>query len=151
MAVGDLQTGRDRARQGLAAGWGGSLLRGVASGVGISFKPWPWGGSLMGGGEVLYRYRSEKRKKKTPKIEKKNPTPASPSHHRINQFRASNRKPKRPKVSCFKQKTPKTERAKRKERAKRRRERKIFGRNERREKFSEQISVGIGRVRNEKY
>jgi hypothetical protein len=40
LAVGDLQTGRDRARQATAAGWGGSLL----SGVGISFKPWPWGG-----------------------------------------------------------------------------------------------------------
>ena len=40
LAVGDLQTGRDRARQATAAGWGGSLLRGV----GISFKPWPWGG-----------------------------------------------------------------------------------------------------------
>jgi hypothetical protein len=55
--MGDLQTGRDRARQGLAAGWGGSFLRGVASGVGISFKTWPWGGSLMGGGEVLWLYR----------------------------------------------------------------------------------------------
>ena len=51
--VGDLQTGRDRARQGLAASWGGSLLHGVASGVGISFKAWSWGGSLVGGGEVL--------------------------------------------------------------------------------------------------
>jgi hypothetical protein len=39
-ADGDLQTGRDRARQATTAGWGGSLLRGV----GISFKPWPWGG-----------------------------------------------------------------------------------------------------------
>ena len=38
---------------------------------------------------------------------------------------------------------PKEQRAKRKERAERIRERKIFGRNERREKFSEQISVGI--------
>jgi hypothetical protein len=70
----------------------------VASGVGISFKPWPWGGSLMGGGEVVLSFKPW------------------------------------PKVSCFKQKTPKTERAKRKERAERRRERKIFGRNERRER-----------------
>jgi predicted lipid-binding transport protein (Tim44 family) len=62
--MGDLQTDRDRARQGLAAGWGGSLLRGMASGVGISFKAWPWGGSLVGGGEVLWLYRFEKKKKK---------------------------------------------------------------------------------------
>ena len=33
--MGDLQTGRDQARQGLAAGWGGSLLRGMANGVGL--------------------------------------------------------------------------------------------------------------------
>uniref|UniRef100_A0A2N9HPX0 Uncharacterized protein n=1 Tax=Fagus sylvatica TaxID=28930 RepID=A0A2N9HPX0_FAGSY len=60
--MGDLQTGRDRARQGLAAGWGGSLLRGVANGVGltlvwvvlwlyrsegISFAAWPWAGSRL--------------------------------------------------------------------------------------------------------
>ena len=96
MAVGDLQTGRDRAWQATAAGWGGSLLRGVASGVGISFKPWPWGGSLMGGGEVLYRYRSEKRKKK-PQRPKKKPHAGKP------------KPPPNQPVSCFKQKTQKTE------------------------------------------
>ena len=36
----------------------------MASGVGISFKAWPWGGSLVGGGEVLWLYRFEKRKEK---------------------------------------------------------------------------------------
>uniref|UniRef100_A0A2N9H3G8 Uncharacterized protein n=1 Tax=Fagus sylvatica TaxID=28930 RepID=A0A2N9H3G8_FAGSY len=50
--MGDLQTvgiGHGKAwRQ--AWPWGGSLLRGVASRVGISFAAWPWGGSLVGGG-----------------------------------------------------------------------------------------------------
>ena len=78
--MGDLQTvgiGHGKAwRQAWL--WGGSLLRGVASGVGISFAAWLWGGSLVGGAggwphRCWWLYRSEKRKKKKKKfsVEKK--------------------------------------------------------------------------------
>ena len=71
--MGDLQTvgiGHGKAwRQ--AWPWGGSFLRGVASGVGISFAAWPWAvvvAGLTGAGgwpnRCWWLYRSEKRKKR---------------------------------------------------------------------------------------
>jgi hypothetical protein len=85
---------------------GGRLGRGVvlSSGVGISFKPWPWGGSLVGGGEVLWLYRSE------------NTTPASPSHHRINHHRASTESPKGRKSKERRESREKREQMRRRER-----------------------------------
>jgi hypothetical protein len=145
--VGDLQTGRDRARQATAAGWAGSLLRGVASGVGISFKPWPWGG-------VLCRYTSEKEKKKKNSVDFWQKNISAPEcslifiiiiffvseiifvlHNRKPQKKFSEEREKfscfttenpkkfseeRPKVSFVQTENPKEQRAKRKERAERR-------------------------------
>jgi hypothetical protein len=90
LAVGDLQTGRDRARQATAAGLAvGDLQTGRdlhgkpprQAGVvspsrrgqrgGISFKPWPWGGCLMGGGEVQRAKRKERAEKRESREKKR--------------------------------------------------------------------------------
>ena len=70
MAVGDLQTGRDlHGKPPRQAGVVSPSRRGQRGG--ISFKPWPWGGCLMGGGEVQRAKRKERAEKRESREKKR--------------------------------------------------------------------------------
>jgi hypothetical protein len=70
LAVGDLQTGRDlHGKPPRQAGVVSPSQRGQRGG--ISFKPWRWGGCLMGGGEVQRAKRKERAEKRESREKKR--------------------------------------------------------------------------------
>ena len=119
--MGDLQTGRDRARQATAVGWGG-----------LSFTAWPAGWDLLQAVAVGWDLLQ----------------PTHRINHRISPsprreiFVLHNRKPQKifrgeREIFVLQTENPKEQRAKRKERAEKRE-----SREKKREKFSEQKAVG---------